>query len=349
MISPLVSIIIPCFNRQDFIGITIESVVKQSYENWELFIIDDGSTDNSKQIIENFCKEDSRIHCIDRNRLPKGAPTCRNIGLETCTGSFIIFLDSDDFLASFCLQNRVEYMNNNSKLDFAIFDGLIFIDEPYDSNVLISNYKDKEVILQFLKFDIPWITLQAFWRRSFLLNKNIKWDPVLKAYQDVDFHLKAVISDNKYSFADCKPDCFWRQHIGDSIGKDIFKKNLIESHIHLYWSVSQLLSQNKMQNKKANLYWSRFIIGQLVKQVFLKNFDQCNQILKLVKRTNQLTRLQFFLLEMLVNINSFSYKNNVPFIRGFILNMYKYILLKNFFTLNTTLYFKKHRYLNEIS
>jgi len=110
---PLVSIIMPCFNSSKTINNSINSVLKQSYLNWELIIIDDCSTDNSLEIIENYKKKDSRF-CIVRNEFNKGVSFSRNEGLRLSSGLFIAFLDSDDFWDSRKLEFQISEMVNNS-------------------------------------------------------------------------------------------------------------------------------------------------------------------------------------------------------------------------------------------
>lgn len=92
----LVSIIIPCYNSEEFIGDAINSVLAQTYVNWEMIIIDDCSSDNSLQIIEAYVQKDCRIRCLKTNT-PSGSPAYpRNIGINNAQGRYIAFLDSDD-------------------------------------------------------------------------------------------------------------------------------------------------------------------------------------------------------------------------------------------------------------
>ena len=95
MIKDLVSIITPCYNSVDFLEETINSVLCQTYIHWEMFIIDDNSTDSTKNIIEKFAIQENRIKPIflDSNIGPAEA---RNFGLKESKGQFIAFLDSDD-------------------------------------------------------------------------------------------------------------------------------------------------------------------------------------------------------------------------------------------------------------
>ncbi len=98
-IKPLVSIIIPVFNRADLTIETLQSIQNQSYVNFECILVDDGSTDDSFAVISEFIKGDARFQLYTRpeNRL-KGANSCRNYGFEISKGKFINWFDSDDIM-----------------------------------------------------------------------------------------------------------------------------------------------------------------------------------------------------------------------------------------------------------
>lgn len=95
MVKGLVSIITPTYNRGYLIEKTIESVMSQSYANWEWLIVDDGSVDNTEQIVEKYIKKDARIRYI-KNEKNQGANICRNLGASLATGEYFAFLDSDN-------------------------------------------------------------------------------------------------------------------------------------------------------------------------------------------------------------------------------------------------------------
>ena len=88
----LISIIIPTYNRAHLIGETLDSVLAQTYPHWECLFIDDGSTDNSIEVIQAYTKQDKRMKLFTRpaHRM-KGANACRNIGLENAVGEYIVF------------------------------------------------------------------------------------------------------------------------------------------------------------------------------------------------------------------------------------------------------------------
>src|SRR5206468_4406731 len=103
-VSGLVSIVIPCFNRADIVGDTIDSVLAQTYVNFEAIIVDDGSTDNTREIISGY--DDRRLRYV--YKLNGGLSSARNSGLELARGEFIAFLDSDDVWQSWKLEAQVE-------------------------------------------------------------------------------------------------------------------------------------------------------------------------------------------------------------------------------------------------
>ncbi|PAT01100.1 glycosyl transferase [Candidatus Izimaplasma bacterium ZiA1] len=106
-----VSIITPCYNSKEFLNETISSVISQSYKNWELIIVDDKSTDDSRSIILDNAKKDSRIKYIFLS-LNSGAAVARNKGIEIASGKFIAFLDSDDLWHKEKLTRQLNFMSS---------------------------------------------------------------------------------------------------------------------------------------------------------------------------------------------------------------------------------------------
>ncbi|WP_311774312.1 glycosyltransferase family 2 protein [Listeria booriae] len=108
-IDGLVSIIMPCYNAETHIQEAIDSVIRQTYQEWELIVIDDGSTDASHQIIFENRKRDKRILAI-KSEGNEGAAMARNKGISIANGQYLAFLDSDDFWDVNKLQQQVSYM-----------------------------------------------------------------------------------------------------------------------------------------------------------------------------------------------------------------------------------------------
>ncbi|HEY0055293.1 MAG TPA: glycosyltransferase family 2 protein [Pedobacter sp.] len=117
--TPLVSIIIPIFNSGRYITETIESVLNQRYTNWELILVDDGSTDDSRIISEGYSsKYPEKIICAAHvGNINKGLPSTRNLGLSLAKGSLVALLDSDDLWMPDYLEEQVSFLVNNKDID----------------------------------------------------------------------------------------------------------------------------------------------------------------------------------------------------------------------------------------
>ena len=108
----LVSIIMPLYNGEKFIKITLESVLKQTYKNWELLITNDGSKDNSPKIVEEYIKNDKRIKLF--NQINKGSAAARNNSLKEAKGKYIVFLDSDDIWEDNFLEEQIKFLKEKN-------------------------------------------------------------------------------------------------------------------------------------------------------------------------------------------------------------------------------------------
>jgi glycosyltransferase involved in cell wall biosynthesis len=208
---PVVSIIIPNFNKATFIAESIRSVLEQDFEDWEAIIVDDGSTDNSVEIINNLVSNDPRLKLFQRNRLPKGGSTCRNIGIENARGDYLFFFDSDDLMTKDCIGERVNLMQDNTTLDFAVFPVGTFYKAIGDST-MVWRTKKGDHLKQFLRHDLPWHTMSPIWRTPFVKNKLNGFDESFPRLQDVEFHTRALLQKGlEYKIVhNTTPKCFYR-------------------------------------------------------------------------------------------------------------------------------------------
>jgi glycosyltransferase involved in cell wall biosynthesis len=108
--SPHISIIVPAFNLEGYIDKTLESIVHQTFHDWEVLVVDDGSTDNTPALIEQWAQRDSRIKLL-RNKRSKGVSGARNTGIDNAQGRWISFLDGDDLFKENALEARVRASN----------------------------------------------------------------------------------------------------------------------------------------------------------------------------------------------------------------------------------------------
>lgn len=114
---PLVSIIIPTFNRDGYIGSALDSIINQSYTNWECIVVDDGGTDQTARIMADYCKQDDRIQYVKRpDSYAKGSNGSRNYGLSLSKGDFIAFCDDDDYWLPEKLEKQIPVFKDNPEV-----------------------------------------------------------------------------------------------------------------------------------------------------------------------------------------------------------------------------------------
>ncbi|HTN46487.1 MAG TPA: glycosyltransferase family 2 protein [Flavipsychrobacter sp.] len=208
--SAVVSIITPSFNRADIVHETAESIFKQTYPHWEWMIVDDGSTDNSWELLEQYAAKDSRVRIYKRDRDPKGACVCRNIAVQRSTGDYVMFLDTDDVLASFCLEQRVKAIQENPDCDFVIFPMLMFKQKPDDMKLLWNIDNGKDDIARILTGDAICQGTGTLWKKRSFIDIGM-WDEELLLWQDIELHLRSLLGGMHYKKRlDLLPDVFLR-------------------------------------------------------------------------------------------------------------------------------------------
>lgn len=211
---PLVSLVCPHYNRSQLVKETIDSVIRQTYPNWELIIVDDGSEEAELRALCRLRQFDERISVVSREGVLKGACVCRNQGLGRAKGDYVLFLDSDDLLAPWCLEKRVAAASAADGFDAWVFNGLRFEKEPGDQNQLWQDLMNVDGVLEsFLVGRTLWSTSGPMWKKSVLLSKSLLWNESTAIWQDFDFHVRALISGCRFLLsADALPDYFIRAH-----------------------------------------------------------------------------------------------------------------------------------------
>ena len=247
-----VSLIIPHFNRLALLRETIASVRNQTYENWEIIIVDDGS----EQDVVNVLQELSSPHLklIQRKDGAKGPSRCRNIGAAAASGELLLFLDSDDLLAPHCLEQRVAVINEDQELSMAVFLIQNFEQEPGDRQ----DYFNIDAPLPdlpklFLKNQNPWQTMAPIWRKKAFLSSG-GFDEALLFMEDPDLHLRVITNQGfKYVIRyDLPADCYYRINHIDETKKD-FYYNSVYYRILFYKKVCATYPLNFVKLYRAEI------------------------------------------------------------------------------------------------
>lgn len=296
-----VSIIIPVFNSSSTISETLNSLLNQSFRNWEAICVDDGSTDGSVDIIKDYCKRDSRINYIQRDCLEKGGSVCRNIGGNAAKGEFLIFLDSDDLLASWCIEKRMEVIKGG-KYGMVVFPIGYFTNNPTEYTVT-RNLHSKNHLCRFISGSPTWQTMQPIYRAE-VFKQLGGFDISFPRYQDVEFGIRAIINCRIKIVRDVKPDCFFRM-AGDS-GFITPKKaeNAIKAAELLLILVNKLWGKIESRRKKTAVLGLMINVVSLEMSIRIplkKFFEDISPQIDLKKI---LSKKEFLFLKFIVNMNS---------------------------------------------
>lgn len=253
----LVSIITPSYNCASFIGETIESILAQTYINWELIITDDCSSDNSRDIIQSFVAKDSRIRLLvlDRN---SGAGVARNNSIHAAKGRFIAFCDSDDRWYPEKLEKQLTFMKG---LDCAMSHTSYMTCDENNKITGIVICRKKESLNSMCKDD-----KMGFLTVVYDTQKTGKvYMPDLRKRQDWALKLKILkICNNAYGMKE--PLAYYRKH-SDSISSN--KRSLVKYNIAVY---REIFGWSKV---KSNLFfYFIFMPTHLFKLIFLKYLNK---------------------------------------------------------------------------
>ncbi|MBF0695065.1 MAG: glycosyltransferase family 2 protein [Flavobacterium sp.] len=256
MNDPLISIIIPTYNRAQFIAETLTSVKNQTYQNWECIVVDDGSTDNTIEIIQQFTASDNRFNLYLRptNR-PKGANACRNYGFEVSSGLYINWFDSDDIMAPTFIDEKHKAISQNRTLDGIISKRAFFKNTPdevyaYERRTEIT----PDVINDFLQLKVSWYLQDVMWTRQFLEGKLL-FDEVLLAGQDREFFVRMLMFDPNLKVIDVYLTMyrFHDQNITSQFNS-IKHRSLKISHLYSTRRLIKMLLERKRLNSQTRMH-----------------------------------------------------------------------------------------------
>jgi glycosyltransferase involved in cell wall biosynthesis len=292
MIKPLVSIIIPTYNRAHLIGETLDSIIAQTYTNWECIVIDDGSTDATAELLEDYCKNDVRFQYHQRPTYrPKGANSCRNYGFELSKGEFINWFDSDDLLVNDAFVNFINEFEINIDVVVSKVQKFKSLSELLNQSVIFS----KNIIDDYLEGKITFYPSGVVWNREFLVKQEQLFDTSISNLDDWDFHLRMLYRKPVIKYINT-PLIYYRVH-DNSLSHEIGKLNFNEiksefkareKHVNLL-RINKLAPPNVLKKfiKERYKYLLRVALLQqsnlkyyllkktIIKQVALLNFLGC--------------------------------------------------------------------------
>lgn len=204
----MVSIIIPTYNYALYIGETLDSIVNQSYANWECIIVDDGSTDNTREVVQYYTALDNRFKYVQQQN--QGVSAARNTGLKLSKGEFIQFLDGDDLLQLDKIKSQVQAFEKNPSADI-VYNDVRFFDNNASDRLRISFDKTKSerwlpklsekgasVVAGFCKLNF--LVINSPLIRKNIFSKVGFFDEAMHALEDWDFWMRCALSDSYFYY-----------------------------------------------------------------------------------------------------------------------------------------------------
>ncbi len=210
---PLLSIVMPVFNHSDLVLQMWRNIQCNTFSDWELLAVDDGSDKDVFDSLAAYAATDMRIRYVSRTIEPKGAQTCRNTGFQMASGKYVIFFDSDDYVASDCLKERVEALEKRPEMDYMVFpsgivqDG-VFSTEAHEFGFGYPVFKDD--LDAFARRILPFVVWNNIYRTESLRRIRVAWDERLLSLQDADFNLRVMLAGLKYDYYHGTPQFGYR-------------------------------------------------------------------------------------------------------------------------------------------
>ena len=259
-----VSVILPVYNVADFLNDSLNLLLNQTLNDIEIICVNDGSTDNSLFILEDFAQKDSRIRIINQENM--GAGIARNNGMNIAQGEYIYFIDADDIVTIDILE-KLYYNAINNDSDFVLFKvakfnekEVIYSSPIYDLEKIFPNADFNNFIFSALDIkqnvlNVAFAPWTKFYKREFLEKNKLEF-PDISSYNDVLFHVKSMLMSSKISFV---PEFlyFYRLDNPDSITNDPTK------HYNIF-SVIKSVEDFLIEQGFMDVYKNEFDLFKLI-------------------------------------------------------------------------------------
>ena len=246
----LVSIVIPVYNAENYLRECVDSIISQDYKNIEVILIDDGSTDTSSQICDEYDKKYNRINVIHKKN--EGVSTARNVGIEESNGKWITFVDADDWIE----KDYVSYLykngeQNNSEISLTTFPNKVSQENKKYNKLTIDNIQllsGKDAAKMMLYYKIVISSWNKMFNRNFLRRNNIKFDETMSYGEGFDFVINSMIHANNVCVGRKKIYNYRVDNVNSAM--TVFKEKLVIGSIDSQDNIRVRIRQYFKENKK---------------------------------------------------------------------------------------------------
>ncbi|SHI41890.1 Glycosyl transferase family 2 [Clostridium cavendishii DSM 21758] len=263
----MISVIMPVYNCEDYVSQSIECILNQTFKDFEFIIIDDGSTDNTLDIIKYYAEKDNRIVCISREN--RGLVRSLNEGIKISNRKYIARMDADDLCTLDRLEKQYSYMEKNNNVDFLGCDYEVFFDNDVfdvENRIELNNFDAEEFIIgKGYSICHP-----SFFIRKEVLNKLLNYDLENNFAEDLALQIKFLKNNIKIGILD-ETLIKVRKHIDSKSNKET-NLNAIET---MKLRVDYIYNKYNLINKKVFI-WGAGGGGQLVANYLTSSYENIN-------------------------------------------------------------------------
>jgi len=253
MEQPLISIVIPCYNGSALIGETLGSILSQDLHNFEIIVVDDGSSDGLKEKLQTF--SDERIKYIHQDN--QGVSAARNTGLSASMGEYVIFFDADDKMTPGFLEIRMNTLKQNNIIQFICGEVLKFTGNAIDNTYFRGTSPDAIREILFYDKDVTTCPSNYMFRKEFLLKNNLRFNRNLSSTADKLFLIECSLK-GKSDIVKEKGKLLYRVS-GQSMSHH-FTEKLVRDNEEYY---TQLQKKNLVPEelKKQSMFLGNFMLS----------------------------------------------------------------------------------------
>ena len=285
MNNPKISVILPVYNVEKYLVDCLDSVLNQTLRDIEVICVNDGSTDNSLSILNDYASKDERIKIIDKEN--EGLGYTRKVGLDNATGKYILFIDSDDYYSELTAFEELYDYIEKLKSDIVIFDvikkddstkNIIYITDSYNEDVNFT-YRDVENIFEHIA-----LSTQKLYSRSFLSKYDDWYFPKKIKFEDVPFHYQ-VITRAKISYFK-RYFYVWRVRKNSISTKKFSYRDIFDNLIvikKIYEITRNIVSNLEFLDYFYQFFYIRLFDFFIRDSLYIKDIDVIRQIIETIK------------------------------------------------------------------
>lgn len=274
---PSVSVVIPVYNVEAYLQECVDSVLAQTMQDFEIILVDDGATDNSGRMCDEYARQDPRVRVI--HQANGGLSVARNTGLDAAEGTYVYFLDSDDYIESYALEHLLN-LAEKEQADVVFFDASVFFTdcEPDPKTYQYHRGRDygagngRQMLLELLDTDeyrtaVPLMLFQ----RDYMMGHQLRFRPGL-LHEDELFTFYVYYADGR--IAHCHEELYARRMRPASIMTGSSMCRRYESVCAIYFELSRLYRRKKIRDEAGCRYLARMSRSVLAKYRHLSEEDQ---------------------------------------------------------------------------